>query len=272
MHMAITKRILRSIQDGSFPIKLLNRISRTKYVPSQEVFIDRFLAEHHSGDEWKNFSLSAKRIWMDLHPVFNQIDIRDITYVGAHDGEMALGINEAFPSRRFILVEAVPITFQKLMNNVSSHPNMKCLNVAAGSEDETVDMLVDDFSAASSILPYTEMTIQEFPFLGRGKKISVKVRPLDKILKEHAVERTDMLILDVQGYEDKVFSGASLTLDSCKVVMSELSLQDLYLGTSTFDSVSRLLFDQGFHLRCLVNPIRGSSHAILQIDGIFVRA
>ena len=101
--------------------------------------------------------------------------------------------------------------------------------------------------------------------------MNVRIKPLDGILKEHAVERTDMLILDVQGYEDKVLSGASLTLKACKVVMSELSLQDLYLGTSTFDSVYRLLLGQGFCMRYLVNPIRGSSHAILQIDGIFVR-
>ena len=269
--MAISKRIFKSIQDGSFPIKLLNHISRTKYVPSQEVFIDEFLTEHYSGEEWKKLSLKAKQIWIDLYPVFTQVDIRQITYVGAHDGEVALGIDEAFPSRRFILIEAVPTTFRKLMSRVSSRSNMKCVNVAAGSEDKTVDMFVDDFSAASSILPYTERTIKEFPFLGHGKKMNVRVKPLDGILKEHAVERTDMLILDVQGYEDKVLSGASLTLKACKVVMSELSLQDLYLGTSTFDSVYRLLLGQGFCMRYLVNPIRGSSHAILQIDGIFVR-
>lgn len=269
--MAITKRIIKSIQDGSFAIKLLNRISRTQYVPSQEVLIDEFFAEHYSGEKWKPFSPNAKRIWMDLHPVFNQFDIIDITYAGAHTGEVALGIDEAFPLRRFFLIEAVPATFQKLKDNVSSRPNMRIVNMAAGEKDETVEMFVDDFTAASSILPYTERAIKEFPFLGRGKKTSVSVRSLDGILQEHAVEKTDMLILDVQGYEDKVFSGASSTLKSCNVVMSELSLQDLYLGTSTFDSVYRLLLNHGFRLRYLVNPIRGSSNAILQIDGIFVR-
>jgi FkbM family methyltransferase len=269
--MAIPKRILKSIRDGSFPIKLLNRISRTKYLPSQELRIDEFLAEHYSGEGWKKFSLNAKRIWMDLYPVFNQIDIKDITYVGAHNGEVALGMDEAFPLRRFLLIEAVPSTFRQLIDNVSSRPNMRCVNIAAGAKDETVDMFVDDFSAASSILPYSEMAIREFPFLGGGNKTKVEVQPLDGILQEYAVEKTDMLILDVQGYEDKVFSGAPMTLKSCKVVMSELSLQDLYLSSSTFDSVYRHLSDRGFRLRYLLNPIRGSGQMILQIDGIFMR-
>jgi FkbM family methyltransferase len=269
--MSIAARILKSIQDGSFPIKLLNRISRTKYVPSQEVRMDEFLAEHYSAEGWKKFFLNAKRIWMDLYPVFNQIDIRDITYVGVHNGEVALGMDEAFPLRHFFLIEAAPTTFQKLTENVSSRPNMRCVNIAAAAKDETVDMFVDDFSAASSILPYSEMAIRESPFLGRGNKTRVKGQPLDYILQEHSVEKTDMLILDVQGYEDKVFSGALLTLESCKVVMSELSLQDLYLGSSTFDSVYRQLSDRKFRLRYLLNPIKGSGQMILRIDGTFMR-
>jgi FkbM family methyltransferase len=269
--MNLATRIVKSVQDGSLPIKLLNRISRTKYVISQEVRTDDFLAEHYIGEGWKALSSTSKRIWVDLYAVFNQTDIAHITYVGAHDGTMASGIDEAFPHRRFFLIEPAQSTFKKLVETVSSRPNMKCVNIAAGSKDDIVDMFVDDFSAASSILPYTEIVAHEFPFLGQGQTTRVDVKRLDDILQEHAVDETDLLIIDVQGYEDEVLAGAQNTLKIVKAVMIELSLRDLYLASSTFDSVYQALVGNGFRLRYLLNPIRGSGQSILQIDGVFIR-
>ena len=269
--MNLVTRIVKSVQDGSLPIKLLNRISRTKYVPSQEVCLDEFLAEHYTGEGWKVLSPTSRRIWVDLHPIFSKIDITSITYVGAHDGKMASGIDEAFPNRRYFLIEPAPSTFKTLSENVSSRPNMKCVNIAAGSTDSTVDLFVDDFSAASSLLPYTETAIHEFPFLGQGQKTRVDVKTLDDILEQHGVEKSDLLLIDVQGYEDEVLAGAQRTLRICKAVMIELSLRDLYLGSSTFDSVYQALVAKGFRLRHLLNPLRGSGQSILQIDGVFIR-
>jgi hypothetical protein len=77
--------------------------------------------------------------------------------------------------------------------------------------------------------------------------------------------------MDVQGYENEVLLGAKETLKSCKAVISELSLQTLYGGSSTFDSVYQVLVHQGFQLQYLLNPMQGKSLQILQIDGIFVR-
>ncbi len=57
--MNLSKRVYRSIKDGSFAIKTLNRLSRTKYVPSQDFRIDKFLTAHYPGDGWSS-SLPAQ--------------------------------------------------------------------------------------------------------------------------------------------------------------------------------------------------------------------
>ena len=269
--MNILTRILKSLQDGSFAIKALNRISSTKYVPSKESLLDKFLPEQYPETNWKRLSSGAKQTWIDLSPVFAKIQIQNIAYVGAHDGEVALAIDEAFPMRHFYLIEAVPATFQKLVGNVSTRPNMKCFNAAAGAKEEQLDMFVDSFSPASSLLPYEKSAIQEFPFLGHVQTLKVKVKPLDHILQECNAGKIDMLVVDVQGYEDEVLQGAAETLKSCKVIMSELSLEALYKGSSTFDTVYHALLKEGFYLQHLLNPIRGANRRILQIDGIFVR-
>ena len=269
--MSITTRILKSLQDGSFGIKLLNRVSRTRYVPSPEADLDPFLAEHYPGEGWKRLSGNAKQIWIDLSPLFAEVEIRNIAYVGAHGGEIALAMDETFPGRHFHLIEPVPVTFQELVVNVSSRPNMRCFNLAAGAKDEELDIFADDFSQASSFLPYEEKAIQEVPFLGQGRNLKVGVKPLDQILEGCGAENIDLLIMDVQGYEDRVLEGAARTLKTCKVVISELSLEEIYVGGSTFDSVYQALVREGFRLRQFLNPVTGVHRRILQIDGVFVR-
>jgi FkbM family methyltransferase len=269
--MNLLNRIFDSLKDGSFAIKALNRFSRTKYVPAQDSLLDDFLAEHYPGDGWKSLSPGAKQIWIDLSPLFSTIAVENITYVGANDGLMARRIDEAFPNRHFYLIEPVPSTFQKLVDNLSSRPNMEFFNLATGEKEEILEMFVDDFSPASSLLPYEGRAIREFPFLGKGHAIKVQLMPLDEILKNCGATEVDMLIMDVQGYEDKVLKGAEKTLKSCKVVISELSLQNLYKGSSTFDSVYRVLVREGFHLKHLLNPLKGTNQTILQVDGVFVR-
>ena len=158
-----------------------------------------------------------------------------------------------------------------LVINVGSRSNMLCANVAAGTKAKCERMYIDSFSAASSLLPYESLALQEYPFLGSQIVQEVQVKPLDDILQSCEAEDVDPLIMDAQGYEDEVPRGASRTLKSCKVVMSELSLQTLYVGSSTFDSVYQALVREGFRPRYLINPNEGASHQVLQIDGIFVR-
>jgi len=50
----------------------------------------------------------------------------------------------------------------------------------------------------------------------------------------------------VQGYENEVLKRAFTTLQKCKTVMSELSLEPLYQGSSSFGSVYQTLNSAGF--------------------------
>lgn len=216
-------------------------------------------------------SPGGRKIWIQFYPIFNKYEIKGIVYAGAHTGDIALALNEVFPGREFFLFEPAPQTFNILVEKTKLFKNMHCLNIAAGAKEDERTMLVDDFSPASSLLPYEPIALQEYPFLGKQHNANVHVMQLDRVMKENNINGVDLLIMDVQGYENEVLLGAKGTLKSCKVVISELSLQALYSGSSTFDSVYQTLVQQGFQLQYLLNPMQGKSHQILQIDGIFVR-
>ncbi len=263
--------IWKSLRDGTFGLKVLNRLSHKKYVPSPDLAIDQYISENYPGDGWKSLPMNARKIWLQFSPVFNNHEIHSLAYVGANVGRTALSLDAAFPGLEFYLIEPVPQVFQTLVRNTAYHHNMHCINVAAGSKEGWECMHVDDYSPASSLLPYECISLQEFPFLGKQGTVNIQVRPLDDILRDCRVRGVDLVLMDVQGYEDEVLKGAALTLKSCKVVVSELSLQRLYVGSSTFDSIYQKLFREDFQLRYLLNPLEGVNHRILQIDGVFVR-
>ncbi len=270
--MGLWKRMRDSLRDGSSSRKVLARALGPRWVPARKVLLDEYLAAHYPEEQWKPLSATAREAWVQYSPVFTRNRIRTIVYVGAHVGDTALALDEAFAGRRFVLLEPAPKIYRQLSANVADRPNMTCLNVAAGASQGLHEFFLDNSPAASSLLPYESIALDEFPFLGHVSKISVPVRPLDAIVSDYSLlGQVDMLIMDVQGYEDEVLRGAERTVESCRIVVSELSLQALYAGSSTFDSVYQGLARRGYCLRFLLNPLEGVNHRILQIDGVFVR-
>ncbi len=268
---SVLARFVASVRDGTLPFKVLNRLARVQYVPSPQVAIDRYVARHYPGKGWRRLSPAARRVWVQYHPLFQSLAIRTIVYIGANVGATPLALDDAFPGLKFYLLEPVPSTFQELADRTRGRANMHCLNVAAGAAERRQTMYVDAFSPASSLLPHTPLALHEFPFLGARKTTDVCVRPLDAILGDLHAPPVDLLLMDVQGYEDEVLRGAARTLRSCAVVIAELSLQPMYVGSSTFDYAYQALVREGFSLRYLWNPLEGESQQILQVDGVFVR-
>ena len=260
-------------------MSLLTRVARrlapapaSESADQEQASVDQFLAEHYPGDGWKALSPDVKKIWVQFYPIIVGEGVRSIAYVGANVGGTALVLNAAFPGLRLFLIEPVPHVFQTLLENVGSQQNIHCIPMAAGAEEGDCEMYVDSYAMASSLLPYTPAARKEYPFLGKQDRVTVPVKPLDTILQDCAGDQEiDMVVMDVQGYEDAVIRGAERTLSRCKVVMSELSLEGLYAGSSLFDSVYQALVKRGFRLRHLLNPHVGKSCQIIQIDGVFVR-
>ena len=247
-------------------IPLLKRLSSRRIDKT-----DEYIRFHCGEAAIKNWTVHEKQLWVKFFPIFDKFKIDTIVYVGAHTGDIALALNRIFPGRRFYLIEPVPETFQILNKNTENYKNIHCINIALGAEEGLFEMFVDQFSAASSLLPSNELALKEFPQLGKQVAIKVRVKTLDNILHIYGINTVDLLIIDVQGYEDKVFEGSSETLKNCKVVVSELSLWPLYTGSSTFDSVYQKLRKLGFQMRYIINTIAGESQQILQIDGVFSR-
>jgi FkbM family methyltransferase len=78
------------------------------------------------------------------------------------------------------------------------------------------------------------------------KKVIAEIRKLDSWAEQHGIGPIDMIWIDVQGGELQAFQGAEKTLESVKIIFSEVGLQEYYKGQSLKPDIDRFLSDRGF--------------------------
>ena len=122
------------------------------------------------------------------------------------------------------------------------------------------------------MLEMDELHRETFPWSRECEKIEVPVKRLDEMLPDLELEKRVLLKIDVQGYEDRVLSGARKTLENVHYLIVEVSYRPLYKEQASFDDIYAFLGERGFdfagHLDQLRSPVNGE---ILQGDALFIR-
>jgi len=95
--------------------------------------------------------------------------------------------------------------------------------VACGDKNGFLYMNKDKFSPSSSLLKMTGIHIREWPNTGTGMKVKILVNRLDDWKRKNKLPYPDLLLIDVQGYENNVLSGADRVLHHTKFVWIELN-------------------------------------------------
>ena len=135
--------------------------------------------------------------------------------VGANDGKTgSFTYNLAEIGWYGINFEPVPRIYNLCCENHKHHKNVKNINIAIGAARSEVNIL--DAGTLSSI---DKDTIQVYSNTPQFAKIinnnknnyhTIKVETLDYILEENKVSNIDLLVLDVEGYEENVLKGFSI--------------------------------------------------------------
>jgi hypothetical protein len=117
-----------------------------------------------------------------------------------------------------------------------------------------------------------ELHRKNFPYTGHQADVTVQVRRLDHVLAAESLLPDVLLKIDVQGYEDRVLSGAEQILRQSKVVVTEMSFELLYHEQALFDDIYRRLTAAGLVYRGNWDELRSRIDGrTLQVDAVFVR-
>ena len=78
----------------------------------------------------------------------------------------------------------------------------------------------------------------------------ISIETLDDYIKDHNLEKIDLLKVDTQGYEDKVFEGTINNLKNKKVgaVITEIMFDDVYSRYLSFSDIEKYLVPNNFRM------------------------
>lgn len=204
-----------------------------------------------------------------------KLDIKTVIDVGANTGQFAKEIRGCLPQAHIHSFEPIKECFQRLSETMESDLSFSSYNFALGETNSQTIINKSVYSPSSSLLPMLESHKQLFPHTKDSAPEQIKVQRLDDIseLKADTLPKEILLKIDTQGYEDKVLKGASLFLNSVKIIIVETSFVPLYDHQPLFSDIYSLLMEKGFSYKgALHQKLDPKTGEIIFEDSFFLRA
>jgi len=197
----------------------------------------------------------------EISSFLNKNDEIIIFDVGCCEGEDTIRYHIFFPNCKIYSFEPHPENFSKTKNNLKKYniDSSNVYNLALSDSESVLDFYVseghpnnlpksndwDYGNKSSSILPSKELH-QRYDWLRLNNVIKVNSTTLDNFCKKNAIEKIDLLHLDVQGAEILVLTGGKNIIKSTKLVWLEAETVELYenqpLKNDVIDFMSSINF------------------------------
>lgn len=169
--------------------------------------------------------------------------VKTLYQVGAHHFQEKALLFEIFPNlTRVVLFEPLPALYSQLCEQEKNDPRIVVLPYAVSDQDgETQFHVASNDGASSSLLPFGKHQ-NHFPKVRTEEVITVQTRTLATTLTTHQLPAPDFLLLDVQGAEYQILSSLNAPLRrQLRMIYTEASTEEIYLGSKTLDRVKELL-------------------------------
>ena len=218
-------------------VKSLLRIARELSKPSTFPYwlIDRTLERRPFVDQFiHKYDLNVERVF----------------HIGANDGAEAKHYSQRGIETYFF--EAIPSVYEKLTANCAAFPDQHAIQACLSDEVGEVEFNVASNRGRSSSMLELGEHAEIFPTVAYVDKVTLKTERLDDLIADgRAPSDVDVAVLDVQGAEIKVMSGAPEFLASqrLKGLCLEASIADLYVGGAGVADLIKFLEPHGFYLR-----------------------
>jgi len=211
--------------------------------------------------------IQAARTWPKAFPERWKPDT--IIDVGANCGNISRQFAELYRPNFIAMVEPLP-EMRARLENMKLAKSQKVFSCALGSKPGTAFLNVLSNSPSSSLLePRADLGSFYQVDMIKEKEVAVKLRTLDDIFGECKIEDVDLLKVDVEGYEIKVFKGGGETLRHTKLIVCEVVFFEAHKGRPLFEDVYGFLRKSEFELRETIGFVYDAKGLPLQCDAVF---
>lgn len=192
---------------------------------------------------------------------------------GAHRGGCVGAFRRHAPDASFICFEPDPDLIEEMKQTFAGDAGVKVVHAALGEAPSTATFNINQSRPTNSLLqPASDLSASDQDLYRNVRKISVAVVSLDSYCKENAVDKIDILKLDLQGYDYNALLGSKDTLRHVDVVLTEVWYKEVYKGSHLFSDILSLMLERGFVLHTLCGLHYGEQDELIWSDAIFSRA
>jgi FkbM family methyltransferase len=195
--------------------------------------------------------------------------------VGAHHGQTARAFAKSFPTAALYCFEPFPESFAHLVNNSAHYPAATLEPIGFAEVGGQHEFHINESAPTNSLLELQSGAASTWvnSALSPVTEVVCNFQTLDDYVEEKAIQRIDLLKLDVQGAEHKVLKGAEIALRAKRIshIYMEIIIAETYSGQMRFGDYLNLMDSFGFKLRGLFNLEHGRDRRIVQLDGLFSR-
>lgn len=193
----------------------------------------------------RNSLISKKKI--SQHIGSNPI----ILEIGAHVGSDTVEMATLLPNGKIYAFEPVPDIFTRLKFKTKKFNNIELIQAAVSdnNDDKTAEIYLSDSSDCSSSLLKPKDHIKYFKDVSfLEKTISINTIFLSSWLDEKKISNIDLIWIDAQGMELKIFKSLGDKIKNIKCIFTEVSLKEFYEESASYDEVKSYLKNYGFKL------------------------
>jgi len=192
---------------------------------------------------------------------------------GAHRGASVEAFSSYVPQAKFHCFEPDPSLAKELVETFSGKPNVRVVMAALGESTGKARFNINSSRPTNSLLPPGDALESDLQSLCKlVEQVEVDILTIDDYCQEQALERVDIIKLDLQGYDYKALLGAQISLRGARVVLVEVLFVEIYKGCNLFPDVIRLMGELGYSLYTLCGLHYGGRDELLWADAIFVNS
>lgn len=200
-------------------------------------------------------------------------NIKTIIDIGANIGQFAniYGTAKSLKDIKIYSFEPIKHCYDSLVLN-TKNLNIECYNIGFGDKKEEAIIKIYNHDPSSSLLEMAKLHEELYPHSKGYREEKVDIDTLDNFFNNKSFDDNLLIKIDVQGFELNVINGGLNTLKRAKVILIEMSYQELYLGQALFDEIYIILRNLGFRFKGNIvqtfSPLDGS---IVFSDSIFIK-
>jgi FkbM family methyltransferase len=205
-------------------------------------------------------------------PWFHNLEIDTVLDVGGNIGQFSKTMRLLLPKAKIYAFEPLADCYLQMEKLMQDDINYKGFNIGLGDKKDTLTMQKSSYAPSSSFLKMSQKHKEAFPQTAGNEAVTVEVCRLDDIIREIEIGKNILIKVDVQGYEAMVLKGGLETFAKAKVLIMELSFQELYEKQPLFNDIYQELEKIGFKFMGVSAQMASPQDSqFLDADCIFVK-